>query len=409
MFSSKCARFFSTQTIKAAHREAFIVSYARTPIGSFRSSLATVPATQLGSIAIKGALERASLPPANVNDVYMGNVISAAAGQAPATQASIYAGIPDNTPCTTINKVCASGMKAIMVGAGTIALGHNDVVVAGGMESMSLVPYYLPRANSGYGNQIVEDGILKDGLTDVYNKFHMGNCAEDTAAKHNITREQQDDFGIMSYKRSAAAHERGDLKKEIVPVSIVDKRGKTTLVEQDEEFTKVDFKKFRDLKPAFQKNGTITAANASTLNDGASALVLMSGDALKKHSATPLVRIVAWADAQRAPIEFPIANVDAVNKVLKQAKLTAKDISLWEINEAFSAVVLANQKLIGFDIEQVNVNGGAVALGHPIGSSGARIVGALAYQLQSKPSGTYGLATICNGGGGSSAVIVQKL
>ncbi|KJE97749.1 acetyl-CoA acetyltransferase [Capsaspora owczarzaki ATCC 30864] len=402
------ARCFSS-TAAAASKNVYIASYARTPIGSFRASLAAVPASQLGATAIKGAVERSGLKPNQVDDVYMGNVISAAAGQAPASQASIFAGLPATVPCTTVNKVCSSGMKTVMLAAGTIALGHNNVVVAGGMESMSQVPYYLSRANSGYGNQNLEDGILKDGLTDVYHKIHMGNCAEDTAAKQNITREQQDEFGILSYKRSAAAHERGDLKKEIVPVVITDKRGKSVTVAEDEEFRRVDFAKFKDLKPAFQKDGTVTAGNASTLNDGAAALVLVGEEAVSKLSGKPLARVVGWADAQRPSIEFPIAPVDAVKKLLANANVKISDVALWEFNEAFSAVVLANAKILGLDIAKVNVNGGAVSLGHPIGASGARIVGTLAYQLQAHPSGTYGVAAICNGGGGASAVLLQRL
>uniref|UniRef100_A0A665W7V8 acetyl-CoA C-acetyltransferase n=1 Tax=Echeneis naucrates TaxID=173247 RepID=A0A665W7V8_ECHNA len=378
----------------------------RTPMGSFRGSLAAVPATKLGSIAIKGAIDKAGIAPDEVKEVYMGNVLQAGEGQAPTRQALLGAGLNLSTPATTINKVCASGMKSIMMAAQSLMCGHQDVMVAGGMESMSNVPYVMTRETPAYGGVRMEDLIVKDGLTDVYNKFHMGNCAENTAKNCKITREEQDAYAIGSYSRSKAAYESGVLAKEIVPVSIPQRGKPDVVVSEDEEWRRVDFSKVPKLKLKFYFSGTVTAANASTLNDGAAALVLMTADAAKRLNVTPLARIVSFADAAVAPIDFPIAPAYAAPKVLEAAGLKKDDISMWEINEAFSVVVLANIKMLDIDASKVNVNGGAVSLGHPIGMSGARIVGHMVHNLK---SGQYGLAGICNGGGGASSILIQKL
>uniref|UniRef100_A0A8D3DJB9 acetyl-CoA C-acetyltransferase n=1 Tax=Scophthalmus maximus TaxID=52904 RepID=A0A8D3DJB9_SCOMX len=376
--------------------EVVIVSAVRTPMGSFKGSLAAVPATKLGSIAIKGAIDKAGIAPEEVKEVYMGNVLQAGEGQAPTRQALLGAGLTLGTPATTINKVCASGMKSIMMASQSLMCGHQDVMVAGGMESMSNVPYVMTRETPTYEGVRMEDLIVKDGLTDVYNKFHMGNCAENTDA-----------FAIGSYSRSKAAYESGVLAKEIVPVSIPQRGKPDVVVCEDEEWRKVDFSKVPKLRAVFQReNGTVTAANASTLNDGAAALVLMTADAAKRLNVTPLARVVSFADAAVAPIDFPIAPAFAVPKVLDAAGLKKDDIAMWEINEAFSVVVLANIKMLDIDPTKVNVNGGAVSLGHPIGMSGARIVGHMVHNLK---SGQYGLAGICNGGGGASSIVIQKL
>ncbi|KAK3549901.1 hypothetical protein QTP86_015518 [Hemibagrus guttatus] len=357
-----------TYTSRPTLNEVVIVSAARTPMGSFKGSLASLPATKLGSIAIKGAIEQAGIPPEEVKEVYLGNVLQAGEGQAPTRQALLGAGLPLSTPATTINKVCASGMKSIMMAAQSLMCGHQDVMVAGGMESMSQVPYVMARETPPYGGVKMEDLIVKDGLTDVYNKFHMGNCAENTAKKSNISREEQDDYAINSYTRSKAAWESGILAKEVVPVSIPQRGKPDVVVKEDEEWRKVDFSKVPKLKAVFQKeNGTVTAANASTLNDGAAAVVLMTADAAKRLNVTPLARIVAFADAAVAPIDFPIAPAFAVPKVLSAAGVKKEDVAMWEINEAFSVVVLANIKMLDIDPSKVNINGGAVSLGHPIG------------------------------------------
>ncbi|XP_053166955.1 acetyl-CoA acetyltransferase, mitochondrial [Hemicordylus capensis] len=387
--------------------EVVIVSAVRTPIGSFQGSLYSLPATRLGSIAIKGAIERAGIPMEEVKEVYMGNVIQAGQGQAPARQATLGAGLPVSTACTTINKVCASGMKSVMLAAQSLMCGNQEVMVAGGMESMSNVPYTMGRGATPYGGVKLEDLIVKDGLTDVYNKIHMGNCAENTAKKCTISREDQDAYAIQSYTKSKEAWDSGVFAKEIVPVTIAQKGKPDTEVKEDEEYKRVDFTKVPKLKAVFQKeNGTITAANASTLNDGAAALVLMTSEAAKRLNTKPLARIVAFADAAVDPIDFPIAPAHAVPKILSQAGLKKEDIAMWEINEAFSVVVLANIKMLGIDPQKVNIHGGAVSLGHPIGMSGARIVVHMAHTLK---QGEYGLAGICNGGGGASSVLIQKL
>ncbi|KAM4795085.1 acetyl-CoA acetyltransferase, mitochondrial [Rhinophrynus dorsalis] len=392
---------------QGALKEVVIASAVRTPIGSFQGSLSSLPATKLGSIAIKAAVERAGIPGDEVKEVYMGNVLQAGQGQAPARQATLGAGLAISTPTTTINKVCASGMKSIMLAAQNLMCGHQEVMVAGGMESMSNVPYCMSRGATPYGGVRLEDLIVKDGLTDVYNKFHMGNCAENTAKKFNIGREEQDNYAISSYTRSKAAWDSGLLTKEITPVTISQKGKPDLIVQEDEEYKRVDFTKFSKLKTVFQKeNGTVTAANASTLNDGAAALVLMTPEAAKKHNVTPLARILAFADAAVDPIDFPIAPAYAIPKILSQAGLKKEDITMWEINEAFSVVVLANIKMLEIDPSKVNINGGAVSLGHPIGMSGARIVGHMAHALK---KGQFGVAGICNGGGGASAILIEKL
>lgn len=391
-------------------KEVYIVSAVRTPIGSFGGVLSSQTATQLGAVAIRGAIEKAGISPSMVQDVYMGNVLSANLGQAPVTQASIYAGLPNTIPGTTINKVCASGMKAIMIAAQSIALGDNEIVVAGGMESMSNVPYYLDKARRGYslGHGQVTDGLMKDGLWDVYNNFHMGSAAELCAKECGITREEQDAFAIQSYKRAADAWQRGAFKEEIVPVSIPQKGKADLLVYEDEEYTKVNFEKIPGLKPVFEKEGTVTAANASTLNDGASALVLMSGARMNALNLKPLAQILGFADAQKAPEHYTTAPAKALPLAITKAGVALADIEYFEINEAFAVVGIANNKALKIDPEKVNVNGGAVALGHPLGSSGSRIVVSLVHILQQK-NATLGAAAICNGGGGASAIVIKRI
>ncbi|CAI9591229.1 unnamed protein product [Staurois parvus] len=387
--------------------EVVIASAVRTPIGSFQGSLSSLPATKLGSIAIKAAVEKAGISAEEVNEVYMGNVLQAGQGQAPTRQATLGAGLQISTPTTTINKVCASGMKSVMLAAQSLMCGHQEVMVAGGMESMSNVPYCMSRGATPYGGVKLEDLIVKDGLTDVYNKFHMGNCAENTAKKFNIGREDQDNFAISSYTRSKAAWDSGLLAREITPVTIPQKGKPDIVVQEDEEYKKVDFSKFPKLKTVFQKDhGTVTAANASTLNDGAAALVLMTSEAAKRLNITPLARILAFADSAVEPIDFPIAPAYAIPKVLSASGIKKNNVAMWEINEAFSVVVLANIKMLDIDPAKVNVNGGAVSLGHPIGMSGARIVGHMAHALK---KGEFGVAGICNGGGGASAILIEKL
>lgn len=389
-------------------QEVYIVSAVRTPIGSFNGSLASVSATQLGAAAIKGALSKAGIAPELVQEVFMGNVLAGNLGQAPATQASIFAGIPNTVPATVINKVCASGSKAIMEGALSIMAGINHVVVAGGMESMSNVPYYLDKARTGYklGHGTLTDGLVKDGLWDVYNNFHMGSAAELCAREMNISREAQDDFAIQSYTWAAAAHEAKKYDAEIVPVEIP-QRGKDSIwVTADEEYTKVNFDKVRTLKPVFEKDGTVTAANASTLNDGASALVLMSGDKVKELGLKPLAKILGFADAAQAPEWFTTAPALAVPIALKRAGIDIKDVDFFELNEAFSVVGIANTQLLNIDPKKVNIYGGAVAIGHPLGSSGSRIVTTLVHILQQE-KGKIGVTGICNGGGGASAIVIE--
>ncbi|MEZ4963485.1 MAG: acetyl-CoA C-acyltransferase [Saprospiraceae bacterium] len=391
-------------------QEVFIVSAVRTPIGSFGGSLSTLSATDLGAAAIKGALARAGVLPEQIEEVLMGNVVSANLGQAPARQAARAAGIPDTVPCTTVNKVCASGMKSIMFGAQSIMLGHNDLVLAGGMESMSQIPYYVPNARWGYkyGDATLVDGLAKDGLTDVYDQCAMGVFADRTGAKYSISREEQDAFAIDSYKRSAASTEAGWFKAEIVGVDIPQRKGDPVTVHEDEEYKKVMFDKIPGLRPAFTKDGTVTAANASTINDGASALVLVSGKMVKELGLKPLARIVSFADAEQEPAWFTTTPTIAAPKALKRAGLKKEDIDFFEVNEAFSVVALAFEKIMDIDHNQTNVFGGAVSLGHPLGASGARIVTTLNNVLQQR-GGKYGLAAICNGGGGASALILERV
>lgn len=387
--------------------DVFIVSGSRTPIGSFRSSLASVSATKLGAIAIESAIQKANIDKGDVQEVYLGNVCQGGLGQAPCRQAVIFAGLSKSTVCTTVNKVCASGMKSIMLASQTLSLGHQQVMVAGGMESMSNVPYYLNRETK-YGGMNLIDGIVHDGLSDVYNKIHMGNCAENTAKKFNISREDQDEYALSSYKKSAEAYKNNAFSSQIVSVSIPQRKGKPDIViSEDEEYKKINFDKFKTLATVFQKeNGTVTAGNASTLNDGAAACVLMSEETVKKYNAKPLARIVSYFDAATEPIDFPIAPAFAIPTLLKNAGVAQQDVDLWEINEAFSVVVLANIQKLGIDPKKVNVHGGAVSLGHPIGMSGARIVIHLCHALQ---SGQKGVASICNGGGGASSILIEKL
>ncbi|MCE2788183.1 MAG: acetyl-CoA C-acyltransferase [Bacteroidota bacterium] len=390
-------------------KEVFIVSFARTPVGGFGGNLSSLSATQLGSIAIKGALERAGIKPEMVEEVFMGNVLAAGLGQAPATQAMIYAGIPNTVPATTVNKVCASGSKAMIMGAQSVMLGVNDVVVCGGMESMSNVPYYLDKARNGYrlGHGQITDGLIKDGLWDVYKDFHMGSAGELCAKEHNISREEQDAFAIESYKRAQAAYAKNAFTDEIVPVSI-EQRGKDPIVvNADEQYTKGNFEKMKTLKPVFDKAGTITAANASPLNDGASAVVLMSGEKVKELGLKPLAQIIGFADAAHAPEWFTTAPSLAVPKALKMAGIEHKDVDYYELNEAFAVVGIINNRMMGLDDKKVNVWGGAIALGHAIGNSGCRIVGTLANILQ-KEGGNIGVTGICNGGGGASAIVLKK-
>lgn len=391
-------------------KEVYIVSAVRTPLGSFGGKLSSMTAIELGSIAIKGALAKSGVPSEAVNEVFMGNVISANLGQAPARQAAIGAGIGYNVPCTTINKVCASGMKAVMLAAQSIMLGINDVVVAGGMESMSNVPYYVPKARFGYkyGNAEMVDGLVKDGLFEVYYKFPMGNCAENTAKEMNITREEQDAYAIQSYKRSAEAWEKGMFKDEIVPVEMLGRKGETILIDEDEEFRNVMFDKIPSLKPVFDKNGTVTAANASTMNDGASALILVSKEKAEELGLKPLAKIRGFADAATDPLWFTTAPALAIPKALKHAGVSADEVSYYEINEAFAAVAIANQRELNLDNDKINVFGGAVSLGHPLGASGARIITTLNSVLHQK-GGNIGVAGICNGGGGASAIVIEKL
>ncbi|CAN5406847.1 acetyl-CoA C-acyltransferase [soil metagenome] len=391
-------------------KEVYIVSAVRTPIGSFGGVLSSISATQLGAIAIRTALERSGLKGSDVNEVYMGNVLQANLGQAPATQAATFAGLPNNIPSTTVNKVCASGMKAIMFGAQSIMLGDNDVVIAGGMENMSAVPYYLDKARNGYrlGHGQITDGLVKDGLWDVYNDYHMGNAAELCATDCKITREDQDAYAVESYKRSQAAWAKGLFKDEIAPVSIPQKGKDPLTISEDEEYKKVDFNKIPALRPVFTKDGSVTAANASTLNDGAAAVVLMSKEKADEMGIKPLAKIRAYADAQQAPEWFTTAPSKAIPLALKKAGLTTKDVDFFEINEAFSVVSLANNKEMGLDATKVNVNGGAVSIGHPLGCSGARIIVTLLNVLRQN-NGKIGAAGICNGGGGASAVVIELL
>lgn len=390
-------------------KEVYIVSAVRTPIGSFGGALSTVPATQLGATAIKAAMEKAGLPTAEVNEVFMGCVLQAGLGQAPARQAAIYAGLSNEVPCTTVNKVCASGMKAVMLGAQTIMAGDNDVVVAGGMENMSMVPHLMQaRTGTKLGNINLIDGLVHDGLTDVYNQYHMGNAAELCADECKISREDQDAYAIDSYKRSAAAWSNGKFASEVVPVAVPQRKGDPIMVSEDEEYKNVKFEKIPELRPVFKKDGTVTAANASTLNDGAAALVLMSKEKAEALGIKPLAVIRGYADAAQAPEWFTTAPSKALPKAIAKAGVNIEDIDLFEINEAFSVVSLANNQLMKLDGAKVNVNGGAVSIGHPLGCSGARILVTLIHALKNENK-KLGAAGICNGGGGASALVLETV
>ena len=378
-------------------------------MGSFLGALSSVPAPKLGAVAIKGALDAASVNADAVDEVFMGHVLQAGVGQAPARQAAMAAGLGQNVPCTTVNKVCSSGMKSIALGAQAIAAGDADVVVAGGMENMSMVPHYLDgRKGAKFGNIKVQDGMLLDGLTDVYNATHMGNCAELCAKEKNISREAQDAFAIESYGRATKAWDEGKFKAEVVPVSVPQRRGDDLIVDCDEEYRNVKLDKIPALRPAFDREGTVTAANASTLNDGASAVVLASEEAVAKHGLKPLAKILATADAAQAPEWFTTAPSLALPKALDKAGLRKEDIDLWELNEAFSVVGIANNQELGLDPQCVNIHGGAVALGHPLGSSGSRVVVTLIHALKDRGL-TKGAAGICNGGGGASALVLEMV
>ncbi|MBB1140298.1 acetyl-CoA C-acyltransferase [Myroides sp. WP-1] len=385
-----------------------IVSAARTPIGSFLGSLSTVPATKLGAVAIKGAIDKINLDVNLVDEVLMGNVVQAGVGQAPARQAAIYAGLSSNVPCTTVNKVCASGMKAIMQGAQAIMSGDAEVVVAGGMENMSLIPHYVHMRNGQkFGPTTMVDGLQNDGLVDAYDNQAMGVAADNTAKVHNITREEQDAFAIQSYERSAKAWEEGKFDMEIVPVEVPQRRGEPIIVAKDEEYSNVKLDKITGLRPAFTKEGTVTAANASTINDGAAAVVLMSEEKAKDLGLKPLAYIRSYADAAQEPIWFTTAPAKALPIALKKANLAISDVDFFEFNEAFSVVGLANAKLLDLNTDKINVNGGAVSLGHPLGCSGARIVVTLLSVLEQN-NAKIGAAAICNGGGGASAIVIER-
>lgn len=391
-------------------KEVYIVSAVRTPLGSFGGVFAGLTAIELGSVAIKGALEKAGVPAAEVQEVFFGNVVSANLGQAPARQAALGAGLPLSVPCTTVNKVCASGMKSIMFGAQSIMLGYNDVVVVGGMESMSNIPYYVPNARWGYkyGDGALVDGLSKDGLTDAYDHQAMGVCADATAVKYGITREQQDAFAIRSYQRAAEATQQGWFGNEIVAVGVPQRKGDPLMVAEDEEYKRVDFSKIPGLRAAFTKDGTVTAANASTINDGAAALVLVSKEKAEELGLKPLARVVSFADAAHEPQWFTTAPVLAAPIALKRAGMTIADIDYFEVNEAFSVVSMAFAQEFNIADDRLNPFGGAVAIGHPLGASGARIVTTLNNVLSQK-AGSVGMAAICNGGGGASAIIIEKV
>eukprot|EP00276_Gloeochaete_wittrockiana_P020653 CAMPEP_0184335914 /NCGR_PEP_ID=MMETSP1089-20130417/4412_1 /TAXON_ID=38269 ORGANISM="Gloeochaete wittrockiana, Strain SAG46.84" /NCGR_SAMPLE_ID=MMETSP1089 /ASSEMBLY_ACC=CAM_ASM_000445 /LENGTH=421 /DNA_ID=CAMNT_0026660815 /DNA_START=76 /DNA_END=1341 /DNA_ORIENTATION=+ len=390
-------------------RTAVIVSAKRTPIGTFNGNLSSFKGSELGSLAIKAAVSAAGIDGSIIQEAFLGNVVGSGMGQAPARQAVIYAGLPNSVACTTVNKVCASGLKTIIFASQSIQLGQRDVVLAGGFESMSNIPYYLPKARGGYklGHGQVLDGIITDGLWDVYNDHHMGICAEVCAKEYSFTREQQDAYAIESYKRAAAAWEAGHFKNEIVPVTIKGKKG-DQIIDVDEEYTKIDFAKLPTLRPAFDKNGSVTAANSSSINDGAAALIVMSQARAESLGLKPLAKILGYGDAEKAPVEFTTAPSDAIPRALQNAGVTADEVDLWEINEAFSVVALANMHLLNLDHAKVNIYGGAVALGHPIGCSGARIVVTLINALKQQGK-RIGSASICNGGGGASAIVIENL
>ena len=391
-------------------KEVVIVSAVRTPIGSFSGKLAKLSATKLGSFAIKGAIDKINLDYKLVDEVYMGNVMQANLGQAPARQAAIFAGLSNNVPCTTINKVCSSGMKSIMLAAQSIKCGDNEIVIAGGMENMSQVPHYFTKGRNGQklGDMKIIDGLVTDGLTDVYNKVHMGVCAEKCAKDYNISREEQDKFAIESYKKSEIAWENEKFSNEIVPVQIQNRKKEIEKITEDEEYKNINFEKVSKLRPVFDKEGTVTAANASTLNDGASALVLMSMEKAKELNIKPIAKVVSYSDAAHEPENFTTAPAKAIEKLLKKNNLSVNDVDYFELNEAFSVVGLANIKILNLDKNKVNINGGAVSLGHPLGNSGSRIIVTLINVLNQNNS-KIGVAGICNGGGGASAMLIEAL
>ncbi|RED45440.1 acetyl-CoA C-acetyltransferase [Winogradskyella eximia] len=390
------------------NKDVVIVSAVRTPIGSFLGSLSTVPAPRLGAAAIKGALNKINLKPELVDEVIMGNVVQAGTGQAPARQAAIYAGIPNTVPCSTVNKVCASGMKAVMQAAQAIQLGDADIVVAGGMENMSLIPhYYHARTATKFGPATLEDGMQKDGLVDAYDQNAMGVCADACATEYEFSREDQDAFAIQSYERSKAAWDAGKFNDEVIPVEVPQRRGEPVIVDKDEEYTNVRMDKIPSLRPAFTKDGTVTAANASTINDGAAAMVLMSREKANELGLKPIAIIKGYADAAHEPNWFTTAPAKALPKALSKANMDIKDIEFFEFNEAFSIVGLANMKILGLNDSNVNVNGGAVSLGHPLGCSGVRILVTLLNVLKQN-NAKYGAAAICNGGGGASAMVLER-
>ncbi len=391
-------------------KETYIVSALRTPMGSFGGALSSLSAVQLGSSVIKAVVEQTGIPVEQVEEVLMGNVCQANLGQAPARQSAIGAGLTNKVPCTTINKVCSSGMKSIMFGAQSIQLGQADLIIAGGMESMSNIPFYVPKLRWGakYGHQQMIDGLQKDGLTDAYDQVAMGNCGDMTATKYDISREAQDEYAINSYKRAANATESGQFRDEIIPVSIPQRKGEPILVTEDEEYKKVKFDKIPSLRPAFNKEGTVTAANASTLNDGASAMLLASKEAVEKYGLKPIAKILSYADAAHEPMMFTTAPTKAAPKALKRAGIEMGDVDYFEVNEAFAVVPMAFAQECKISYDKMNVNGGAVSLGHPLGCSGARITTTLAHVLANRDA-TIGCATLCNGGGGASAIIIERV
>jgi len=388
----------------------YIVAAVRTPMGSFNGMLSGISAPKLGSVAIKGALSKSGLNPSDVDEVYFGNVLQAGVGQAPARQAAILAGLPESTPCTTVNKVCASGMKSISLGASSIMLGHNDIVVTGGMENMSQVPHYLPNSRTGYkyGDFKAIDGLAYDGLRDVYNEYMMGTAADLTAKKFDISREEQDNFAINSYKQTAKSWTSGKFNDEVIPVPIPQRKGDPIMMTEDEEYKNVNFDKIPNLRPVFEKDGSVTAANASTINDGAACVILVSEKKLKELGLEPMAEVLSFADAAHQPELFTTAPSVALPIALERAGCSINDVDAFELNEAFSVVGLVNNKLLNLDASKVNINGGAVSMGHPLGASGARIVVTLLHVLKQN-SGSLGAAAICNGGGGASAMVIKNI
>ena len=391
-------------------KRVYIVAAVRTPMGSFNGMLSSVSAPKLGATAIKGAISKSGIKSSDIDEVYFGNVLQAGVGQAPARQAAILAGLPESTPCTTVNKVCASGMKSIALGASSIMLGHNEIVVAGGMENMSQVPHYIPNSRMGhkYGDFKAIDGLAYDGLRDVYNQYMMGTAADLTAKKYDITREEQDNFAINSYKQTAKSWDSGKFNDEVVPVSIPQRKGDPVMMTEDEEYRNVNFDKIPNLRPVFDKEGTVTAANASTINDGAACIIIASEEKVKELGLKPMAEVLSFADAAHQPELFTTAPSVALPIALERAECSIDEVDAFELNEAFSVVGLVNNKLLNLDASKVNVNGGAVSMGHPLGASGARIVVTLLHVLKQN-SGNIGAAAICNGGGGASAMVIKNM